>query len=365
MGKDGQGEEVESLVQVKAFYFHFPFCRGRCRYCALHSHRGVPKSRRDEYVRALASRISGLNIHPETVYFGGGTPALADLSPLLDALRPKLDRKTEFTVELHPVDALTPGVLDTLAAGGVNRISIGVQSFDDGVLSDMGRLHTADVARRAIDKTLDRFENTGMDLIVGYPVPGAAPESPPDIPDGIKHCSVYSLTLEEDAEISKSPERLARMPNDDETMDGIREISGRLGKVGLDRYEISSWAAPGYECRHNLSVWRGEDYAGFGEGAHGRLGLSRTQNMFTPEHSRVEVAPDRDFKERTLFRLRLSEGMDLASLPGGEERTELIRFWRRILDSYAAKGLFTRNGTVYSATERGMEVLDSVLVEMA
>ena len=134
-------------------YVHFPFCRRKCAYCALKSRAGVSVERRTAYVTRLAAEVRA---RPErnwkTVYFGGGTPALCDLTPLFGALRETgLAPDVEFTVELHPLD-VTPRLLEALAAGGVNRISLGVQSFDDATLAQMGRSHTVAEAVAAFDK---------------------------------------------------------------------------------------------------------------------------------------------------------------------------------------------------------------------
>ena len=126
---------------VDNLYVHFPFCRRKCSYCALYSRAGVSQADRDAYVRRLASEFSSLIPYPsslKTIYFGGGSPALCDLSVLAPALRPLCGDETEFTVELHPLD-VTPDKLAQLKSLGVNRISMGVQSLNDAVLADMGR----------------------------------------------------------------------------------------------------------------------------------------------------------------------------------------------------------------------------------
>ncbi len=129
--------------------------------------------------------------------------------------------------------------------------------------------------------------------------------------------------------------------------------------MGLERYEISNYAVPGYECRHNLAVWRGEDYVGLGEGAYGRVGLRRTSNLRT-RMSESEVTPEEDVKERTIFRLRTREGLDAALLSSLPSHTSLIA----ALDRHVADGLLTREGSVYRLTDRGTEVCDSILVDL-
>lgn len=349
-------------------YVHFPFCRRKCTYCALHSRAGSSAEARAAYVSRLAGEAGALGQTFKTVYFGGGSPALCDLRPLFRALEPKMTGETEFTVELHPLDA-TREKLAELKAGGVNRISMGVQSLDDAVLAHMGRGYTFLEAERAFRLARDCFDNAGIDIIEGYPriEGGDAPRSGTALSPrwerlgewGLRHCSVYSLILEEKSILARQlargrTPRLA-VPGDDAVLDGIKAVSRRLAEMGLKRYEISNYAMPGYECRHNMAVWRGEDYIGLGEGAHGRIGLTRTYN--TPAGTGAEterLSPEEDEKERLVFRLRTVEGIDATGRPE----------WGRTLDKFAAEGLVEKSGRVYRLTERGTEVCDSILAEL-
>lgn len=345
-------------------YAHFPFCRRKCAYCALLSRAGTTPAVRDDYALAVAAAIRARP--PEerlsTVYFGGGSPALCDLKPVLDALAPRLAEGAEFTVELHPLD-VTDALLATLAAGGVNRVSMGVQSLDAATLAAMGRGYAPDDARRAFDAVRRRFENAGVDFIVGYP--GDPCRGFDALGDwGLAHCSVYSLILEEKSalahRLARVPDAAAAFPDDDTVMDRIREVAARLAAIGLERYEISNYALPGRACRHNLAVWRGEDYVGIGEGAFGRIGLARTEGRGAPNATppfvteTTTVTVEEDARERALFRLRTREGLDTAHFPA----------WRRPLNGFAAEGLLTRDGETYRLTARGAEVCDSILAEL-
>lgn len=354
------GEEVKNL------YVHFPFCRRKCTYCALYSRAGRGPEELSRYCDAVARSIRALDPHARfsTVYFGGGSPGLCRLDGVFDAVQPHLAPDAEFTVELHPLD-VTKERLSDLRQGGVNRISIGVQSFDDGVLSAMGRGYSFSQAERAVLEARSAFDNVGIDLIAGYP---GAPEGndPCDARiEGwdLRHVSVYSLIVEENSVLGKKAARgEVRIPGDAETMDRIAACSRFLRSLGFVRYEISNYAKPGYECRHNMAVWRGEDYTGIGEGAHGRMGLLRTENWWPLDPgiaglrppSAETVDPARDGTERAIFRLRTSEGIDARGRPG----------WIAALDRAEAEGLVSRKGTVYTLTERGMEVCDSVMSDL-
>ena len=337
-------------------YVHFPFCRRKCSYCALYSRAGVSQEDRDAYVRHLAAEIGAECPTPrarlKTIYFGGGTPALCGLGVLAPALRPLCGEGTEFTVELHPLD-VTEAKLEELKALGVNRISMGVQSLDDEVLADMGRGYTVDEAERAFALVKRHFDNAGVDLIVGYPGDEAGGNGRGRRWNlhrlrswGLRHCSVYSLQNERG---------LKNVPGDDVVMDRLRNIAICLREMGLERYEISNYAVPGYECRHNLAVWRGEDYVGLGDGACGRVGFRRTKS------GRAEtVTPEFDAKERALFRLRTREGLDLRKLSNLPNFPNLSN----VLAAQVEAGLLTQEGEIYRLTERGAEVCDSILAEL-
>ena len=336
-------------------YVHFPFCRSKCAYCALHSRPGCSASERNSYSVALADCVRRIGLGKEslsTVYFGGGTPCLCNLLPVFRELEPLLADVYEFTVEMHPLD-VSPSVLDSLRSGGVNRISMGVQSLEDGVLAAMGRGYTAKDAARAFGLVRSRFANAGIDLIVGYPgESGNVGERLSCLSDwGLSHCSVYSLQNERG---------LADVPDDSIALDRIAAAAASLAAMGLERYEISNYAVPGMECRHNLAVWRGEDYFGLGEGAHGRIGLERTRGVRSGEGtvpfitSAVSVSQDSDFAERRIFRLRTREGIDASDRPE----------WRIALDRFVSEGLLSRDGTTYRLTRRGTEVCDAILSEL-
>ena len=287
----------------------------------------------------------------------------------------------EFTVELHPLD-VTPAKLDELKSIGVNRISMGVQSLDDDILRAMGRGYTASDAARAFALVKSRFDNAGIDLIIGYP--NDSIKWLDSLRDwGLTHCSAYSLQNERG---------LKDVPDDDIVLDRIRTVAVFLKTLGLERYEISNYARPGFECRHNSAVWRGEDYIGLGDGAYGREGLKRTrgilQNSVNGEegngksgenlliaYKTTEVSPLEDLKERTLFRLRTRDGIDSSQFPE----------WRPTLDRFVSEGLLTHtplvgahlrgarghlgemplpSENIYYLTERGTEVCDAILEEL-
>lgn len=338
-------------------YLHFPFCRRKCAYCALLSRAGASEAVRGSYAAQLARRVAAalVPLEPQrggrslaTVYFGGGSPALCDLEPVFRALEPYIDGNTEFTVELHPLD-VNREVLARLKAGGVNRVSMGLQSLDDAVLRAMGRGYTARQARDAFDLVANSFPNAGIDLIIGWPDDSSDYSTLKDWP--LKHLSAYSLILEERTALAALVKRGAiALPGDDAVLDSLARLAELVESFGLERYEISNYARSGFECRHNLATWRGEDYIGLGEGAAGRLGLDRTMDGETVD----TLTPEADLLERTLFRLRTRDGLDASRFPN----------WREKLDAFAAQGLLCGSFPLYRLTKRGTEVCDSILAEL-
>lgn len=337
-------------------YVHFPFCRSKCAYCALHSYVGRTDAERRTYVDEIAAKIGAFFASSggkalSTLYFGGGTPAMCDLTGLLEIIgRQKKSEDFEFTVELNPLD-VKPELLAALRKGGVNRLSMGVQSFDDATLRTMGRPHTAEQARDAWCMIRDAgFDNAGIDLICGWPneTGGAWPrtlESAAALkPD---HCSVYTLILEPNTRLALDVERgRVTLPSDDAALAELAAAECALGSVGLERYEISSFAKPGRECRHNLATWRGEDYTGIGDGA-----CSREGNAVS----------------RVIFRLRLlKEGFSpIKAAADFPELASRVDEWTETLDRFAAEGLLTVSGeNTYRLTRRGTEVCDTILAEL-
>ena len=337
-------------------YVHFPFCRSKCAYCALHSYVGRTDAERRSYVDDLAAKAEAFFASSggktlSTLYFGGGTPAMCDLSGLLKIIgRQKKSEDFEFTVELNPLD-VKPEFLTALKKGGVNRLSMGVQSFDDAILRMMGRPHTAEQAQSAWHMIRDAgFDNAGIDLICGWPdETGGAWKRTLESAAALRpdHCSVYTLILEPNTRLAHDVERgRITLPSDDAALAELAAAECALGSVGLERYEISSFAKPGKECRHNLATWRGEDYTGIGNGA-----CSREGNAVS----------------RVIFRLRLlKEGFSPKKAAiDFPELAPRVDEWTEALDRFAAEGLLTVfEENSYRLTKRGTEVCDTILAEL-
>lgn len=266
-------------------YLHVPFCRHRCDYCAFAT--WTDRAHLEErYLAACARQVreAAPSLPPVTsVFVGGGTPTLVDPDRLLAVLAEvPLAPGAEVTIECNP-DDLDADRAQTYAAGGVTRISIGVQSMDPEVLATLGREHDRANVRRAVEAA----HHAGLDVNVDL-VYGAAGETLEQwgrtLDEAIAldphHVSAYALTVEAGTPLAADP---ARHPDDDTQADQYQLATDRLGAAGYDWYEISNWAKPGHECRHNLLYWTGGEYLAVGCAAHGHLGGRRHWNVRTPE----------------------------------------------------------------------------------
>src|SRR5512138_3041916 len=267
-------------------YVHFPWCTHRCPYCDFAvTTEAQPGDRR--YARAvlaeLALRAPAFDgLAPASVYVGGGTPSLwdpADVREVLGAIRERFRfaAGAEVTIEANP-ESCDPERLLAWRAAAVNRVSLGVQSFDRGVLAKLGRRHGPEAAERAIREAAAAIENVSVDLIYGArrsSVETARADAARAVAAGAVHVSAYALTLDADVLAEEVP--LARMrregrlplPSDDEVRAQAAAIRGALRRAGLARYEISNFARPGREAVHNRLYWEGESYLGLGAGAFG------------------------------------------------------------------------------------------------
>lgn len=267
-----------------ALYVHLPWCERKCPYCDFNSHALAGSVPEDDYLAALeqdladeARSTSGRPV--SSIFIGGGTPSLFSgraIGRLLEAVDRHLGLATgaEITLEANPGSSEAARFADYRGAG-VNRLSIGVQSFEDRCLHALGRVHSADEARAAIAAARAAgFERLNTDLMFGLPgqaVEGAIRDVTTALELGVDHVSHYELTLEPNTVFYARPPAL---PDEEDRWRMQQACTEKLAGAGLQRYEISAWASPGEACRHNLNYWRFGDYAAVGAGAHGKLSLA-------------------------------------------------------------------------------------------
>jgi oxygen-independent coproporphyrinogen-3 oxidase len=350
-------------------YLHVPFCRAKCRYCDFYSapgSHGVPQP----YVEALLRCLARNGRRPNTLYFGGGTPSLltpAQAAALIDAAAPLPG--AEITLEANP-DTVTAQSLAGFAAAGINRISFGVQSANEAQLRRLGRTHTAAGAAQA----LALAQKVGFPDICGDIMLALPHYTRAEFDDtlallaqgGCTHISAYLLKIEPGTAFGRQPPE--GLPDTDAAADFYLYAVQQLNKAGYPQYEISNFAHPGHEGRHNLLYWNCRDYLGIGPAAHSCLGGKRSfwpsdVHSFTAGTLYPQPEGVCDAEDFIMLQLRLAKGLDLAEL----KKAYGVEFDRRRLD-FAAQcvrhGYARFDGRVLSLTPAGMIVQNSILAEL-
>jgi oxygen-independent coproporphyrinogen-3 oxidase len=385
---------MQRRMETLALYIHWPFCLSKCPYCDFNSHvrEAIPEAR---FVAALrrelafeAHRLGRRRVN--SIFFGGGTPSLMrpeSVAALIgDARRLfELDPAAEITLEANPT-SIEAGRFRGYAAAGVNRISIGVQSFDDAALKFLGRGHSAAQARAAIELAREIFPRLSFDLIYARPEQTLANwRAELDLALGLAadHLSLYQLTIEQGTKFATLYGRGEfQLPDEDLAAALYDETEAAASRHGLAQYEISNYAQPGHESRHNLAYWRYQDYAGIGPGAHGRLTLGgrlyATSRHRAPEPwaelveakgtgATVEEAIGRQdrAREALLMGLRLSEGIGAASFESrtGTRLPDAVD--PDILAQALEQNYLVQTATHLIATAEGRKRLDALLPELA
>jgi putative oxygen-independent coproporphyrinogen III oxidase len=369
------------VTEAVALYVHLPWCVRKCPYCDFNSHpqRGALPER--EYLEALradaADAVAGLTPRRiGSVFFGGGTPSLfapASFAALLDDLAPHLTADAEITMEANPGTAEHHDLAGYRLAG-INRLSLGAQSFDDAMLERLGRIHAAaDTIRAMALARRGGFDNVNVDLMYGLPeqtVQGAMDDLYNALALAPEHVSWYQLTIEPKTEFARRPPLLAS----DSVVDQIeRRGHERLADAGFDRYEVSAYARLGRRCRHNLAYWTFGDYLGIGAGAHGKMtrrvdGALRIERTRKPSQPRLylaaptatettAIAEDERACEFLMNALRLRDGVHWPRLSEATtlERAALEPQWSALV----SQGL-VRDDRI-ATTPLGYRHLDAVL----
>ncbi len=358
-------------------YVHVPFCDGKCPYCDFFSLRG-DEARMEEYTSCIISRIISeserIGRPADTLYFGGGTPSLLGgkrIARIVEAARREFGLKNaEITVEANPGGDLS-GFFREIAAAGVNRVSLGLQSANQNELCLLGRRHTAeDAARAAEDAHAAGIGNVSLDLMLA--VQGQTEESLARSVDfcaacGACHVSAYLLKLEPHTAYWQRRAAL-RLPGEDEAAGLYLAACRMLAEKGYRQYEISNFARPGFESRHNLKYWRCEEYLGVGPAAHSFLGGKRfhwkpSLRGFLAGEGPEQDGAGGDFDEFAMLRLRLAEGLtDAACLARfGHPVPERVR---RAAKRYESAGLAAPVPGGFRFTPRGFLVSNTLTAEV-
>jgi oxygen-independent coproporphyrinogen-3 oxidase len=383
-------EDVPSANPGLALYIHWPFCLSKCPYCDFNSH-VRDRIDQDRFARALrrelateAARLGRRRL--TSIFFGGGTPSLMDpatVAAILDDAARHFDASEdlEITLEANPT-SIEAGRLADYRAAGVNRVSVGIQSLDEAALRSLGRQHSAAEAIAALALARRLFPRVSFDLIYARPgqdLPSWRAELRAALAIAADHLSLYQLTIEPATPFAALHRQGRIILPDDDTAAALYEATGEeCARAGLLAYEISNYARPGEESRHNLAYWRYHDYAGIGPGAHGRVtvdgALRATRRHRAPEPwaERVEQSGDgttsdepveaaERAREALLMGLRLAEGIDLGWFEARTGRTLAQSVDAEVLSQAVAEGYLTVTPERLTATREGRIRLDSLL----
>ena len=364
-------------------YIHIPFCRAKCKYCAFNSI-VAQNELIDEYVDALCNEIesSSQSQTVNTVYFGGGTPSILTIDQLykiFDTLHKNYDLShcREFTIEANP-GTVNKCYLSNLRKLGINRLSLGVQSFDDKLLHILGRIHNSEEAIETVKTAVSIFDNVSIDLMYDLP------EQTVEILQNtlatamslkVQHISIYGLEVEEGTEFGRL-QSLGRLnlPDDEESEKMYKLITKELPQHGFQRYEISNFAIEGFESRHNLGYWSDVEYLGFGAGAHSYIqmpsespfgvrlsnisnireyidGIKSGLNLKETEEILTQKAAMEEF---CFLALRKAEGIDLKRFKA-KFGLDIYSIYAEVIDKLKREGLIEVSETHIKLNERGMK----------
>jgi oxygen-independent coproporphyrinogen-3 oxidase len=340
-----------AVLPPLAVYVHIPWCVRKCPYCDFNSHENKAELPEAQYVEALAGDLEGLlpavwGRRAVSVFIGGGTPSLFSpeaIDRILSDLRARLPLEpgAEITLEVNP-GTVDVGRFRGFRAAGVNRLSLGVQSFDDAKLAALGRIHSALEARRALEIARESFEDVNIDLMYGLPGQTLA-EARADIAEALRwgttHVSAYQLTIEPNTAFYRQRPRL---PEHDRVADMQDAVEEALGEAGFEHYETSAFARPGRRARHNLNYWEFGDYLGLGAGAHGKLSFSDR----VTRHARAKQP--REYLAAAARRASIAEEHAVAPR---ELPFEFMLNALRLLDGFAPELFRSRTGLPLAAIE--------------
>ncbi len=371
-------------MQPISLYIHFPWCIKKCPYCDFNSHAVKGSFPENQYISALLRDLQNdiehflLDRPVQSIFLGGGTPSLFSpiaLERLFIGIRQRIPVKSNAEITLEA----NPGTFESQKFAeyreiGINRLSIGIQSFNDKFLQKLGRVHSAEEALRAGEIAHQAgFDNFNLDLMFGLPGSSAS-DSEYDIKTAIgiepKHLSFYQLTLEPNTYFYKHPPKL---PADDRIFKFQQNGQKYLQKAGYDQYEISAFAKDNFQCRHNLNYWQFGDYLGIGAGAHGKITLSRPVQIIRtnkPKHPEQYLKdPEKGVHRNVLVaelalefmmnHLRLKTGfsiddfMTATGLPFSNIEAKLGKLIQQ--------DLIIKKAQYYQCSERGWNFLDDIL----
>jgi len=370
---------------MAGIYFHVPFCKVKCHYCDFHF--STQLKQKDQMIAAmkaeLINRVDYLkNEKINTIYFGGGTPSIIDdhqLANFIELVRQNFQTENtiEITVEANP-DDLTLEKLKSYNAFGINRLSIGIQSFDDEVLRFMNRAHSAKEAINCIENSRTAgFDNITVDLIYGIPAKNNdywLKQVNQFLSFDLPHLSSYCLTIEPKTYFGKKYANGAGLPTDEESLSQFQTLIDVLSEKGYEQYEISNFAKTGYISKHNSSYWLGAPYLGIGPSAHSYNKLQRGWNVANnasyiknqlngvTNYETEELTVSDKCNDYILTRLRTKWGIQLSDLDF-ISRTQMADLKLK-LNYFIAKNLIVENQGVFTLSTIGKYRADGIAADL-
>ncbi len=345
----------------KSAYIHIPFCKSKCKYCSFVSFVGMKDSYFDALLADINGNYKGENLN--TLYFGGGTPSLISAEMISNIVSEfKLADGCEVTLEMNPDDARLD-YLKALRDIGINRISMGSQTFNDDVLKLIGRRHTSKDTVMAVETAKKAgFDNISLDLIYGLPDADIKKDLEVITSLDIRHISTYGLKIEEGSHFYNYPPK--NIPDDDMQADMYLEINSFLENKGYCRYEISNFAQKGFESKHNLNYWNNKEYYGFGAAAHGYVDGIRYSNYETLEEysknpsgfaAKHRVSPQEKLEEEIFLGFRKEEGINIQKMD-----IDFDKKYKSVIDKYFPRYI-QKTPCGYKLTLEGVLLSNNIL----
>lgn len=364
----------------QSIYIHIPFCLDKCHYCAFVSFKdklSLCKSCFDALIKEINEIKNSTISKIKTIYIGGGTPSIIDIKHyerLFDTIYSKfdIDSNAEITFEINPA-TVNVDYLRALKSLGINRLSVGAQSFDERILKLINRKHSSEEIVEAIENSKKAgFENISLDLIYGLPeqtLPIVLQDLNKAVSLDIKHISVYGLKIEENTRFFKQvPENL---PDEDLCADMYLKIIEKLEDFGFKHYEISNFAQKGFESKHNVNYWKNNQYYGFGVAAHGYVDEVRYSNSESIEEyienpcSRAfsqELKSKEKIEEAIFLGLRMTSGIDLKSFKDRYD-FDIVKNYSAVIKKYTELELLEIKEARLKLTIKGLLLSNVVMAE--
>ena len=368
-------------------YIHIPFCQKKCLYCDFNSYEGKT-NKAEAYIEALIKEINLYQLDNKfnfkTIFIGGGTPTLINcffIGKIVEAVKENIQTDTEISIECNP-GTLNGKSLEAYKSFGINRLSIGLQAWQDHLLQSIGRIHSReDFLNSFKEARAAGFDNINVDLM--FALPGQTMEMWEETLNevcklGVEHISCYSLKLEEGTKLyDMQKEGEIMMPDEDMDREMYHKAVDILNSYGLKQYEISNFAKPGFQCKHNLVYWRNEEYLGAGAGSHSKLFRKRFWNVSTindyietinagklPVLGQEQLNKEDNMWESLFLGLRLNEGVNIKEFEM-KYQIDFFQKYGKKLDYLIKNDLLMQTNENIKLASKGRDLSNIVFVELS